>query len=61
MSNLLDVLKEAKEKTFEAFLDKAEIIPGHDLTEAKFDLMEIKDILYKSITKIAEREFRSSF
>lgn len=61
MSKLIDILKEAKETTMQRFIEKAEIVPGHDLSEGRFNLLEIKEILYDNITKIAEREFRSSF
>lgn len=61
MSKLIDILKEVKTKTFEEFLAHAEILPGHDLSEGSFDLLKIKDILYKTIDRIAEREFKREF
>ena len=61
MSKLLDVLKEAKEKTMEEFLAKVDLFPGRDLSEGNLRLLDARDILYKTINKIAEREFRREF
>lgn len=61
MSKLLDILKEAKEKTMEEFIAKVDLMPGHDLSEGKLNLLEARDIVYKTINDIAEREFRSEF
>lgn len=61
MNKSLELLKEAKTKTIERFIEEAEIQVGNDLSRGKFDITEIRDIIYKEINKIAEREFRSSF
>lgn len=61
MSKLLDILKEAKEKTMQELISKVDLIPGRDLSEGKLNLLEVRDIVYKTINQIAEREFRSEF
>lgn len=61
MSKLLDVLKEAKEKTMQEFIAKVDLMPGRDLSEGQLTLMDARDIVYKTINQIAEREFRSEF
>ena len=61
MSKLLDVLKEAKEKTMQEFIAKVDLMPGRDMSEGKLNLMEARDIVYKTINNIAEREFKQEF
>ena len=57
----IDLLKEAKVKTLQRIIEKFGGVPGNDLKDCRLNIIDVRDVLYEEINKIAERQFRGTF
>lgn len=57
----LELLKEVKQKCLERIIEKFGTGPGEEMSDMKLSILDVKEVMYEEINKIAEREFRDSF
>jgi hypothetical protein len=60
--NDFDIIKQLRDKSLEAIIDKFGVGPGNNLSEMKLTILDVKEILYdeskKLAVKLTEEDFK---